>query len=163
MICRGEAVSLAIGSFCSIADEVTILLGANHPLEAATTYPVALLLGGSQADDRTLARPKASDVVIGNDVWIGLGATIMAGARIGDGAVIAARSMVTKDVEPYWIVGGNPARALRPRLPPDLAMRLQALGWWNWPDDVIRSATPLLTSRLTPEVLASLEEIAPKD
>jgi carbonic anhydrase/acetyltransferase-like protein (isoleucine patch superfamily) len=85
-------------------------------------------------------------VIIGNDVWIGFEAVVLSGVTIGNGAVVAARAMVTKNVEPYAIVAGNPARRVRFRFSPEIVAQLEAIAWWDWPDDHVARAVPLLQS-----------------
>jgi acetyltransferase-like isoleucine patch superfamily enzyme len=104
---------------------------ANHPIHTASTFPIRSF--GKKDDDLTSKGP----IVIGNDVWIGQRAIIMSGVRIGDGSIIGAGSIVTKNVAPYAIVAGNPARFVRFRFDADIANRLAASKWWEWPDEVI--------------------------
>lgn len=123
---------LIIGKFCSIAAEVRILMnGGNHPTTWLTTYPFPVFANGWEVAAPP-AWPSRGDTIIGNDVWIGYGATIMPGVRIGDGAIVATASVVTRDVPPYAIVGGNPASTLRYRFDGATIARLLALAWWNW-------------------------------
>lgn len=120
---------LVIGSFCSIADNVTILLSGNHRTDWITTYPFNVVMPEfNQIAGHPLSR---GDVVIGNDVWIGMDSLILSGVTIGDGAVIGARSVVTKDVEPYGVVAGNPARFVRYRFSKEYIDRLQEIKWWE--------------------------------
>lgn len=142
----GEA-NLFIGQFCSIAPEVRIFLGENHNTDCITTYPfghVFLDVFKVENDNHPSSR---GDVVIGNDVWIGFRSTIMSGVTIGDGAVIAANSHVVKDVAPYEIVGGNPARHIRYRFDKETIARLLELKWWDKPVDEIRAMIPELLSK----------------
>lgn len=143
----GEPARLHIGAFCSIARDVHVFLGGNHRVDWLTTFPFGHISQGvfNAFDGRGHPATKG-DVVIGNDVWVGLGATIMSGVTIGDGAVVAARSHVVKDVAPYTIVGGNPARAIRARFDDEAIETLCGMRWWTWPDDVIRRASPILCS-----------------
>lgn len=134
---------LKIGAFCSIAADVGIFLGGNHHPEWVTTFPFGALWPEHQHPDQPFSR---GDVVIGNDVWIGREAVIMSGVTIGDGAVIAARALVSRNVEPYMIVGGNPARPIRPRFDPETIDKLLQIRWWDWPDERLRKAAPLLQS-----------------
>ena len=135
---------LVIGRYCSIAPGVTILLGGEHHLDWVTTYPFSLLVDDAKGlGGYPYTR---GDVIIGNDVWIGYDAMILSGIKIGDGAVIAARSVVTKDVEPYSIVAGNPARLLRLRFPEHIIEALREISWWNWPAEKIKEAWPMLQS-----------------
>lgn len=123
---------LIIGKFCSIAPEVRFMMdGGNHRMDGST-YPFNLFGNGWEAFTPSLDElPIKGDTVIGNDVWIGRRATIMPGVRIGDGAIIAAESVVTKDVEPYTIVGGNPAKVIRKRFSPEVIQELLEIKWWD--------------------------------
>ncbi len=141
--------SLTIGSFCSLATGIQIYLGGNHRTDWITTYPFGHIFQGvfnSQTFDKTGHPSTNGDVVIGNDVWIGSNATIMSGIKIGDGAVIACNSHVVKDVEPYTIVGGNPAKYIRHRFTSEQIEKLLEIKWWEWPDEKINRYLPLLCS-----------------
>lgn len=132
---------LVIGRFCSIADGVEILLGGNHRLDWATTYPFAALPGlWPEAAGLDGSHVSNGDVVIGHDVWLGSQSLILSGVTIGHGAVVAARAVVTRDVPPYAIVAGNPARPIRQRFPDAVARRLLALAWWDWDHAALRAA-----------------------
>lgn len=138
---------LIIGRFCSIACGAKFLFNcANHTLKSLSTYTFPLFYEEWRLNkaDVASAWDDKGDIVIGNDVWIGYEAVIMAGVHIGDGAVIAARAVVTRDVPPYTIVGGTPAKEIRKRFNADVTERLQALKWWDWPVDKIRSFLPYL-------------------
>jgi virginiamycin A acetyltransferase len=131
---------LIIGKFCSIAHGAKFLLnGANHTLKSASTYPFPVL---NEAWDSSLRPAEAWDnkgnIVIGNDVWIGFEAVVLAGVTIGDGAIVAARAVVRKDVPPYAIVGGVPAREIRKRFSNRQIEFLQRLQWWHWTPEKIR-------------------------
>lgn len=127
---------LIIGKFCQIAAGVKFIMnGANHAQNGFSTYPFKVM-GGAWSDSPLPPHIKG-DTVVGNDVWIGHGATIMPGVTIGDGAIIAAQSIVTKDVEPYTIVGGNPATEIRKRFDVQTIDRLLNIAWWNWGLDKI--------------------------
>jgi phosphonate metabolism protein (transferase hexapeptide repeat family) len=132
-----------IGKFCSIAAMTRINPG-NHPMHRASqahfTYRASAYFAGEDDEQELFAWRRAHRVTIGHDVWIGHGAIVLPGRCIGDGAVIAAGAVVTKDVAPYAIVAGNPARLIRPRFPQDIAARLEALAWWDWPHDQLRAA-----------------------
>lgn len=124
-----NAGKLHIGSFCSIAENVTILLSGNHRVDWVTTYPFNKVLKSFANKD---GHPTGKgDVIIGNDVWIGMDSLILSGVKIGDGSVIGARSVVTKDVEPYTIVAGNPARYLKHRFNSEQIQQLITLKWWD--------------------------------
>lgn len=132
---------LIIGKFCSIACGAKFLFNcANHTLKSLSTYTFPLFYGDwdLEKSDVATAWDNKGDIVIGNDVWIGYEAVIMAGVHIGNGAIIAARAVVTKDVPPYTIVGGVPARPIRKRFPDDVIQKLEKLEWWNWPAEKIR-------------------------
>ena len=140
---------LIIGKFCSIACGAKFIFNcANHTLKSLSTYTFPLffeewdLLKSEVAS----AWDNKGDIVIGNDVWIGYGAVIMAGVTIGDGAIIGTRAVVTKDVEPYSIVGGIPAKEIRKRFAPDVIERLMELQWWDWQKEQIQKAIPAIQS-----------------
>jgi virginiamycin A acetyltransferase len=127
---------LAIGKYCALAAEVRFLMaGANHPTSGVSTFPFAIF--GGEWRERTVdliyEMPNRGDTVVGNDVWFGYRAMIMPGVRIGDGAIVAAGSVVSKDVPPYGIVAGNPARLVRARYDEADVKRLLASAWWDWP------------------------------
>src|SRR5579862_6624891 len=138
----GEPATLKVGAFCSIAVDVTIFLGGNHRVDWITTYPFSFLWPNARGIQGHPATK--GDVIIGNDVWIGASATILSGVRIGNGAVIGACAVVTKDVPAYGIVGGNPAKLIRLRFSEAQIAALEEMAWWNWPDAKIDSAMPLL-------------------
>ena len=130
---------LVIGKFCAIARGVKFIMnGANHQMDGISTFPFFIFgKGWEAAKPAPHELPFKGDTVIGNDVWIGYDALIMPGVSIGDGAIIAARSVVTADVPPYAIAGGNPAQILRQRFEPAGVRRLQAIAWWDRPADWI--------------------------
>lgn len=124
---------LIIGKFCMIASDVKFIMnGANHLTDSMSSYPFAIFGNGWENAMEGKSYPQKGNIDIGNDVWIGYNATIMAGVNIGDGAIIAANSTITRDVEPYTIVGGNPAKKIRKRFSEDVIIKLLALKWWNW-------------------------------
>jgi virginiamycin A acetyltransferase len=124
---------LVIGKFCMIASDVKFIMnGANHLTNSLSTYPFAIFGNGWENAMEGKSYPQKGDIKIGNDVWIGYNATIMAGVNIGDGAIIATNSTVTKDVAPYTIVGGNPAKEIKKRFSEDVIKKLLDLKWWNW-------------------------------
>ena len=127
---------VVIGRFCAIAAKVLFIMnGASHSMSGLSTYPFNIFGQGWEEgfDPEAWADAVRGDTVVGNDVWIGYEATIMPGVTIGDGAVIAAKSVVSRDVPPYAVVAGNPARVVRQRFDDETVDRLQAIGWWNWP------------------------------
>ncbi|WP_434309880.1 CatB-related O-acetyltransferase [Hominifimenecus sp. rT4P-3] len=131
---------LQIGKFCSIACGAKFLFNsANHALSSLSTYPFPLFFEewGLEKKDVTKAWDHKGDIVIGNDVWIGYEAVILAGVTIGDGAIIGARGVVTKDVPPYTIVGGVPAKPIKKRFPEEIIAALLEIKWWNWPKEKI--------------------------
>ena len=138
---------LIIGKFCSIACGAKFLFNsANHTLKSLSNYTFPLFFEewGLNKKNVTSAWDNKGDIIIDNDVWIGYEAVIMAGVHIGDGAVIAARAVVTKDVPPYTIVGGTPARKIRMRFEEEIIVKLQQIQWWNWPVEKIRQSLPYI-------------------
>ncbi len=138
---------LIIGKFCMIASDVKFIMnGANHLSSSISAYPFAIFGNGWEKAMEGKSYPNKGDITIGNDVWIGYNATIMAGVTIGDGAIIAANSTVVKDVEPYSIVGGNPAAEIKKRFSEDEITKLLDLKWWDWDIEMITKHLPHLTS-----------------
>lgn len=140
---------LVIGKFCSVACGAKFIFNcANHTLKSLSTYTFPLFFEEWDLPKSEVASAwdNKGDIVIGNDVWIGYGAVIMAGVTIGDGAIIGARAVVTKDVEPYSIVGGIPAKEIRKRFAPDVIERLMELQWWDWQKEQIQKAIPAIQS-----------------
>lgn len=157
---HGEAIYAQIGKFCSIAANVRIN-ALEHPLERVTTHKISYrpneyfkFLGVDQAFRE---RRRAAKVVIGNDVWIGHGAVVLPGVAIGDGAAIGANAVVSRDVAPYTIAAGVPARPLRARFPREIAARLAALAWWDWPQEKLAEAVPDMQTLPVEDFLARWE------
>lgn len=138
---------LIIGKFCMIASGVRFIMnGGNHMTESISAYPFAIFgKDWSNAMDGK-SYPTKGYTIIGNDVWIGHNSTIMPGIKIGDGAIIAANSIVVKDVEPYTIVGGNPSKVIKKRFSDEVINLLLAIQWWNWDIEKITQNVQLLTS-----------------
>ena len=152
---------LIIGKFCSIACGTKFLFNcANHSLKSLSTYTFPLFYEEWELEKSniTTAWDNKGDIVIGNDVWIGYEAVIMAGVYIGDGAIIAARAVVTKDVPPYTIVGGTPAKEIRKRFDAEVIQQLLLLKWWNWSTDKIRKCLPYIMEGKMNELLTRNEE-----
>ncbi|MEY7976312.1 CatB-related O-acetyltransferase [Streptomyces pilosus] len=131
---------LVIGRYCAIAMGTRFLMaGAEHPTMGVSTFPFTMF-GGEWAErtlDIVTGMPSRGDTVVGNDVWLGHGATVMPGVRIGDGAIVAAGAVVTADVPPYTVVGGNPARRIRQRFDDADVDRLLGAAWWDWPAELV--------------------------
>lgn len=153
----GEGAALRIGAFCSIATSVTVFLGGNHRTDWITTFPFGHIFQSELGGAGIVGHPATNgDVVVGNDVWLAHGVTILSGVTIGDGAVLAANATVTHDVEPYGIVGGNPARLIRKRFDDTLIALLLELRWWDLPLEVIRAVSGRLCAPPTEAVLREL-------
>lgn len=150
----------SIGKFCSIGPETMIGALGRHPTDWLSTSPTfysTLNQAGTSFTDTNFF-DELKTVQIGNDVWIGARVTVLDGVKVGDGAIIAAGSVVTKDVMPYTIVGGIPAKRLRDRMPPAHAETLRALGWWDWPEASLRNVAELFRQPVDDRVLSQLVE-----
>ena len=157
MSVRGyPGVKLTIGKFCSIAPHCEIFLGDEHRTDFITTYPLGKLHTDVFGEFKSCHPVSKGNVVIGNDVWIGYRVTIMSGVEIGDGAVIAANSHVVKNVAPYEIVGGNPAKHIRWRFDQDIVDLLLELKWWELPDSEIKDIASILSDKPHKENLLEL-------
>lgn len=144
---RKETDRLIIGSFCSIGTGVSFIMAGNqgHRLEWISTFP--FFFAGEECMGRALnGYQRAGDTEIGSDVWIGAEAMIMPGIQVGHGAVIGARAVVTKNIEPYAIVGGNPAKPIRKRFSDEQIRQLLEMAWWDWPEDQLAAAMKFLCS-----------------
>lgn len=138
----GENATLKIGSFCSISADIKIFLGGNHRTDWITTFPFNSIWPNHK---HIIGHPATKgDVIIGNDVWVGWGATILSGITIGNGAVIGAYSVVTKNVPAYAIVAGNPATVKKMRFSDENILFLEQCRWWDWPDEKINRAVSIL-------------------
>ncbi|EOX3568207.1 Vat family streptogramin A O-acetyltransferase [Vibrio cholerae] len=138
---------LKIGKFCAIAKDVKFIMnGANHSMSGFSTYPFFIFGNGWETSAPQLGElPYKGDTVIGNDVWLGYESTIMPGIKIGDGAIVASKSVVTQDVPPYSIVGGNPAKVLKHRFEPNVVDKLLAIAWWDWSAEKITKNLKAIT------------------
>lgn len=139
---------LIIGKFCAIARGTQFIMnGANHKLSGVSTYPFQIFGNGwEKVMPKPEDLPYKGDTVIGNDVWIGYDALIMPGVRIGNGAIVSARSVVVADVPAYTIVGGNPAKPIKQRFDSETVARLELLAWWDWPIEMITQHLELIVS-----------------
>ena len=151
---------LIIGKFCQIAAGVEFVMnGANHQMNAVSTFPFYTLEGWNMKPPAKSDMPFKGDTVIGNDVWIGQNATILPGVHIGDGAIIGANSVVGSDVEPYTIVVGNPAEAIRYRFDEELTELLLKFKWWDKSIEEINELIPILTSSDLEKVKAEIRRL----
>ena len=140
---------LKIGKFCSLACGAKFLFtSGNHSMQSLSTYtfPIFYEEWGLDAKDIRSAWDNKGDIVIGNDVWIGYEAVILSGVTVGDGAIVGARAVVTKDVPPYTIVAGVPAHPIRKRFDEEVIAKLQALRWWDWDEEKIKRCIPAIQS-----------------
>jgi acetyltransferase-like isoleucine patch superfamily enzyme len=150
---------VVIGSFVSIADGVEFIPGGNHRVDWISTFPFRVFFGlpGAFEDGHPATK---GDIVVGNDVWIGTGAGILSGVTIGDGAVIGAGAVVAKDVRPYAVVVGNPAREVSRRFSDEQVEALQRIRWWDWPLELILEHVSLLCSPDVDALIATADEQA---
>lgn len=147
--CHDSDCKLTVGNFCSIAIHgVKVYLGngMGHDASFVSTYPFGRIYQDVFQNVTNNSRNTRGGVTIGNDVWIGEYVTIMSGVTIGDGAIVACNSHVVKDVEPYSIVGGNPAQFIKYRFAPEIIQKLLEIRWWDWEDDKINKYAQLLCS-----------------
>lgn len=149
---------LVIGRFCAVASHVRFLMpGANHADRGPSTYPFGIFgAGWASTMDVVMSAPSRGDTIVGHDVWLGYSALVLPGVRIGHGAVVAAASVVARDVPPYAIVVGNPARVVRSRFSEEDVERLLRAAWWDWPIALVTEyARTIMTG-----TAAELERIA---
>lgn len=139
-------VKLVIGKFCAIAAEVRFIMTGDHKLDAISTYPFPIFQEGWEDAYDVTNLPVKGDIVVGNDVWLGYDSLIKNGVSIGDGAIVAARSVVVKDVPPYAIVAGNPAKVVKLRFDEITIKRLLDIAWWNWDIDKINRNLSIICS-----------------
>lgn len=152
----GSHWKLRIGKFCCISNNVEIIFGGQHHFEFVSQYAfipqVQKIFPEVEYHDRPI-----KDVVIGNDVWIGRNATILQGVTIGDGAVIGTNALITKDVPPYAIVGGCPAKVIKYRFSDDVINSLLSIKWWDWPVDMIKKYMPMIMSEKIDEFISKFD------
>ena len=142
-----DGTKLKIGKYCSIADDVNIILGGNHRTDWISTFPFECFSEFQDINNTIEGHPNSKgNVVIENDVWIGNGATILSGLKIGNGACIGAMSVVTKDVSPYSIVAGNPAKHIKYRFEEKEINKLLDISWWDWPEEKVKKNIQKLSS-----------------
>lgn len=139
-------VKLVIGKFCAIAAETRFIMTGDHKLDAISTYPFPIFQQGWETVYDVANLPVKGDIIVGNDVWFGYDSLIKNGVTIGDGAIIAARAVVVKDVPPYAVVAGNPAKVVKFRFDDATIARLLNIAWWNWDIQKINSNLSLICS-----------------
>jgi len=135
---------LVVGSYTALSEESIVMLGGEHAVDQVTTFPLRITLGlpGALEDGMPV---QTGDTVIGSDVWLTMRTFVRSGVTIGHGAIVAAGAIVVNDVPPYAIVGGNPAKVIRYRFGPEQIEALLEIRWWDWPDELVIEATPLLS------------------
>ena len=151
-----DADRLLIGAFCSIGSGASFIMAGNqgHRNDWISTFPFAFVPEAPEFATASNGFLAAGDTVIGNDVWLASGCTILSGVKVGDGAVVAARAVVTRDVAPYAIVAGNPASVINWRFDEPSRLAILASQWWTWPEAEIRQIVPLLCSGKLDEFIA---------
>ncbi len=143
---RNDVDKLIIGSFCSIGSGASFIMAGNqgHRYDWISTFPFFYMPEVENFKNANDGFQTSGDTIIGNDVWIGSEAMIMPGITVGDGAVIGSRALVTKDVDAYAIVGGNPAKLIKKRFSKEHIDKLMEMQWWNWDEEYLKKAIPLL-------------------
>lgn len=155
---EGEATSIEIGRYTSIAHGVRFFAGQEHHTEWGTTYPFTHLPSEWPELRELTGHPNSrGNIIVGSDVWIGYGALIRSGVSVGHGSVIGMGAVVTRDVPPYAIVAGNPAKLVRYRFDPIVIAQLVELGWWDWPAEKIRAIAPMLCKPMDIDILQNLK------
>jgi chloramphenicol O-acetyltransferase type B len=144
---------LVIGDYCSLSADSIVLIGGKHATDALTTYPHRILWNMEGAGEDGFPMP-TGDGFIGSDVWLCDGAIVMPGLRIGHGAIVGAGAIVTKDVPDFAIVGGNPARVISYRFPEEQRQALLEIAWWDWSEDEVRKAVPLIAAKNVEDLIA---------
>ena len=158
----GEGAHLYVGSYCSLGANLKVYLGGNHRTDWITTFPFGHMHNDTfpSGRDHAAEHPVSNGhVIIESDVWIGESTTIMSGIRVGSGSVIAANSVVVKDVDPYSVVGGNPARFIKSRFSKEVIQQLLDLKWWNYPDHKVNSIVPLLQCSPNSAIIRQIKDI----
>ena len=159
LLYQTDDAKLVIGNFCSIGQNMNVYLAGNHRTDWVTTFPFGHMNPNVFNKFNGVGHNSTKgDVIIGNDVWIGDCVTIMSGITIGDGAVVANNSHVVKNVEPYSVVGGNPARFIKYRFTKDQIDKLLEIKWWDWDDEKINQYTPLLCNNDIDKFISSALE-----
>jgi acetyltransferase-like isoleucine patch superfamily enzyme len=154
-----DTTCLRIGNYSSVG--CTILLGGEHASDMVTTYPHRIRWGMEGAGEDGFP-VRTGDTLIGSDVWSAYGATLLSGVHVGDGAIVANGAVVTKDVPPFAIVGGCPARVIRYRFSDEQIDALLDIRWWDWPRDEVREAVPYLASKKIDDFIAHARERSPR-
>lgn len=156
----GPNDKIYIGSFCSFGRSTTIIINADHNIHWISTFPFRSFRNKWKETSKIKGHPSSrGDVIIGSDVWIATGSTILSGVNIGDGAIISANATVTKDIEPYSVVGGVPAKHIKYRFDRDIREKLLEIKWWDWPDNKIRENVFLLSSNNIEEFIEKHKEL----
>jgi virginiamycin A acetyltransferase len=149
---------LVIGKFCALAAETKFLMSGDHKLDAISTYPFPIFQNGWETAYDVLNLPVKGDIIVGNDVWCGYDSLIRGGVKIGDGAIVATRAVVVKDVPPYAIVAGNPAKIVKMRFDDKTIERLLRISWWDWKIEKINRHLSLICHLDVDRLEAALHE-----